>query len=105
MSAPRRGEIYWANLDPTIGREIRKRRPVLIVSPDEMNRALKTVIAAPLTSKLRAWPTRCTVQLRGRPRSAALDQMRCLDVRRLAGKLGQTDPAPALTILRTMFAA
>lgn len=63
MSAyPRQGEIYRATLDPTIGREIRKRRPMLIVWPDEMNRNLATVIAAPVTSKKRAWPTtRCAI--------------------------------------------
>jgi len=104
MAHPRQGEVYWANLDPAIGREIRKRRPVLVVSPDEMNRNLATVIAAPLTSKHRPWPTRCRVSYRGRSSSAALDQIRCLDAARLGERLAAIDAEPALRILRTMFA-
>lgn len=105
MNSPRQGQVLWANLDPTIGREIAKRRPVLIVSPDEMNRNLGTVIAAPITSTLRAWPSRCDVVVRGKTRSVALDQIRCISVARLAGKpLATVDPTPALAILRAMFA-
>lgn len=104
MPAPRRGEIYWANLDPTIGRELRKRRPVLIVSPDEMNRAMNTVIAAPITSTIRNWPVRYTLTLRGARRSIALDQIRCLAIERLGKRIAIVDSLPALTILREMFA-
>jgi mRNA interferase MazF len=104
MEYPRQGDVYWANLDPTIGREIRKRRPVLVVSPDEMNRNLSTVIAAPVTSTHRPWPTRCRISYRGRSSSAALDQIRCLDVARLGKRLAAVDPEPALGILRTVFA-
>ena len=101
---PRQGEVYWANLDPTVGREIRKRRPVLIVSPDEMNRNLATVIAALVASKPRAWPARCLITYRNRPSSVALDQIRCLDVERLGRRLASVDPGPALKILQAMFA-
>ena len=104
MAGPLQGEVYWANLDPTIGKEIRKRRPVLVVSPDEMNRNLGTVIAAPITSTHRPWPTRCRVTFRGRPRSIALDQIRCLDVARLGKRMAAVDAEPALRILRVMFA-
>lgn len=104
MPHPLQGEVYWANLDPTLGREIRKRRPVLVVSPNEMNRHLGTVVAAPLTSKQRPWPTRCRVTYRGRPSSIALDRLRCLDVARLGKRLAAIDAEPALRILRTMFA-
>jgi mRNA interferase MazF len=100
----RRGEVWWVNLDPVIGREIAKRRPALVVSPDEMNRALGTVIVAPITSTLRAWPTRYTVRLRGKARSVALDQIRVVDAARLARKLAAIDPDPALDILQRMFA-
>ncbi|MGH8720674.1 MAG: type II toxin-antitoxin system PemK/MazF family toxin, partial [Burkholderiales bacterium] len=61
MNAPRQGDVFWANLDPTVGREIRKRRPVL--SPDEMNRSLATVLAAPVTSTMRDWPTRRALRI------------------------------------------
>ena len=104
MAGPLQGEVYWANLDPTIGKEIRKRRPVLVVSPDEMNRNLGTVIAAPITSTHRPWPTRCRVTFRWRPRSIALDQIRCLDVARLGKRMAAVDAEPALRILRVMFA-
>ena len=101
---PRQGEVYWANLDPALGREIRKRRPVMIVSPDVMNRNLQTVIAAPITSTVREWPSRYIVILRGQRRSVALDQVRCLSVERLSKRIAALDPEPALRVLRTMFA-
>lgn len=105
MKPPLQGEVYWANLDPTVGREIAKRRTVLIVSPDEMNRNLETVIAAPITSTMRNWPTRCAVTVKKKSRSVALDQIRCISVDRLSGKaIASIDPAPALAILRAMFA-
>ena len=101
---PKQGEIYWANLDPTVGREIKKRRPVLIVSPDVMNRNLNTVIAAPITSTMRDWPTRCAIAVKGKTRSVALDQIRCLSVERLSSKpIASVDPAAALAILREIF--
>ena len=102
--SPRQGEVYWANLDPTVGREIKKRRPVLIVSPDVMNRNLETVIAAPITSTHRPWPTRCSISVRGKARSVALDQIRCLSIERLARRVAAADAGPALAILREMFA-
>lgn len=104
MSYPRRGEIYWVNLDPVVGREVAKRRPGMVVSPDEMNRALGMVILAPVTSTVRGWPTRVTVSLAGRRRSVALDQIRTVDVSRLGKRLGTVDPEPALAVLREMFA-
>lgn len=96
-ATPRQGDIYLADLAPS------GRQPVLVVSPDEMNRVLKTVIVAPLTSTRRDWPTRCVVSVRARPRSVALDQIRCLSVERLARKMGQADVAPARRILQAMF--
>lgn len=102
--SPRRGEVWWVNLDPVIGREISKRRPALVVSPDEMNRALRTVIVAPITSSIRPWATRYTVRIGGKPRSVALDQIRMVDTSRLSRKHAEIDPAPALDILQRMFA-
>ena len=104
MSAPRQGDVFWANLDPALGREIRKRRPVLVVSPDEMNRNLATVIAAPITTTIRPWPTRCAIRLRGRTSSVALDQIRCLDAQRFVRHIAHVDARPALRILQDMFA-
>ena len=101
---PRQGEIWWVNLDPTVGREVSKKRPCLVVSPDDMNAHLETVIAAPLTSTLREWPTRITVRLQRQQSSVALDQMRMVDRTRLIKKMTAIDPEPALDVLREMFA-
>jgi mRNA interferase MazF len=86
-----RGEVYWVNLDPTIGTEIQKTRPALVVSPDDMNEALPRVIVAPLTSKGQPLGCRPEVDFNGRPARILLDQIRCVDKRRLAGKLGEID--------------
>lgn len=103
-NSPRQGEIYWTNLDPVIGREIAKRRPALVLSPDEVNRHLDTIIMAPITSTLRPWPTRPLINLHGKQRSIALDQLRALSVLRLGRKITAIDPGPALAVLRDMFA-
>ena len=103
-SFPRRGEIYWVALDPTVGREIKKTRPALVVSPDEMNEALGTVILAPITSTLRDFPTRYTIRLKRKIASVALDQIRTVSVERLFKKMTSIDPRPALAILREIFA-
>lgn len=102
--SPRRGEVWWVNLDPVIGREVSRRRPALVVSPDEMNRALGTVFVAPITTTIRPWATRCTVRIDGKPRSLALDQIRVVDRARLIRKHTEIDPGPALDILQRMFA-
>lgn len=101
---PRRGEIYWVALDPAVGREIRKTRPALVVSPDEVNQALETVVMAPITSTIRDFPTRYTIRLQRKLASVALDQVRTVSVERLLRKMTAVDPKPALTILREMFA-
>lgn len=88
----RRGEVFWVNLDPTIGTEIRKTRPALVVSPDDMNAALPRVIVAPLTSKGQALGCRPEVEFDGRAARILLDQLRCVDKARLLGKLGEIDP-------------
>ena len=101
---PRQGEVWWVNLDPTIGKEISKRRPCLIVSPDDMNAHMGTVIAAPITSTLRSWPTRITIKLLRQNSSVALDQIRMIDNTRLLKKITTIDTEPALNVLREMFA-
>jgi mRNA interferase MazF len=101
---PQQGEVWWVNLDPTIGKEISKKRPCLIVSPDDMNAHLGTVIAAPITSTLRDWPTRITIRLQRQKSSVALDQIRMIDNTRLFKKMTVIDVEPALEVLREMFA-
>jgi len=85
----KRGEVYWVNLDPTVGTEIKKTRPALVVSPDDMNEALPRVIIAPLTSKGQALGCRPKVKFKGKSARILLDQLRAVDKRRLAGKMGE----------------
>ena len=85
---PRRDEVWLVSLDPTQGAEIQKTRPCLIVSPDEMNQHLRTVIIAPLTTVVRPYPTRVAVRFKGKTGQVALDQLRAVDRQRLVRKLG-----------------
>lgn len=99
-------EIYWVSLDPTRGSEIKKTRPCVIVSPDEMNESLKTVIIAPLTSTPRNFPTRVEVKVQRKKGQIALDQFRTIDRLRLGKKLGllnEKDSAEVKTVLLEMF--
>jgi len=103
---PQRDEVWLVSLDPTSGAEIRKTRPCLIVSPDEMNRNLRTVMVAPMTTVLRPYPTRVAVRFQGKSGQVALDQMRAVDRQRLVRKLGtSTDSAAtsASAVLLEMF--
>lgn len=83
--------IYLVNLDPTVGHEIRKTRPCMILSPNEMNRHLKTVMIAPLTTKSHDYPTRVSLRLEGKDAWIVLDQIRTVDRIRLIKKLGKID--------------
>ena len=85
---PRRDEVWLVGLDPTHGTEIQKTRPCLVVSPDEMNRHLQTVIVAPMTTITRPYPTRVPVRFQGKSGQVALDQLRAVDRQRLLRKLG-----------------
>ena len=102
-----RFDVYLINLDPTKGSEIQKTRPCVVVSPDEMNRFIKTVIVAPMTSKGTSYPTRVNCKFQGRQGQIVLDQIRTIDktriVRRL-GKIGKQQQIEVLSILGEMFA-
>jgi mRNA interferase MazF len=93
--APRQGEIWLVALDPAQGSEIRNTRPCLIVSPDEMNPHIATVIIVPLTATARAYPTRVRVRSQRKAGQAALDQIRSVDKSRLVKRLGQVPGATA----------
>lgn len=99
-----RGEVYWVNLDPTIGTEIKKTRPALIVSPDDMNVALPRVIIAPLTSKGQTLGCRPEVDFAGKSARILLDQLRSVDKRRLGGKMGKIELQKWHPILLEMLA-
>ena len=101
-----RFDIFWVSLDPTIGSEIRKIRPAVVVSPDEMNRNLNTIIVAPLTSTFKKYPTRIEVSLENRKGQVALDQIRTIDKSRLgekAGKIGERVSEKICDLLQKMF--
>jgi len=85
----KRFSVYLVNLDPTIGHEIKKTRPCLVISPDEMNEAIGTVIIAPMTTKGRSYPTRINLSFQGKEGQVILDQIRTIDKRRLTTFLGE----------------
>lgn len=100
----KRGEVYWVNLDPTVGTEIKKTRPALVISPDDMNKVLPRVIVAPLTSKGQPLGCRPEITLDGKQARILLDQLRCVDKLRLAGKMGEVDMALWHPLLLEMLA-
>ncbi len=97
-----RGEIWLAALDPTIGSEIQKTRPCVIISPPEMHNYLRTVIAAPMTTGSKAAPFRIPVTFRRKTGFILLDQMRTLDKTRLVKRVGLTSDKTLAEVLRTL---
>ena len=97
-----RFEVYLVNLDPVIGSEIRKTRPCVIVSPDEMNAHIATVIVAPMTTKGRPYPTRIPCRFRRKQAQVVLDQIRTVDKSRLVKRLGALDEATRGAVLSTL---
>ena len=103
----KRFDVFLVNLDPTQGHEMKKNRPCLVVSPDEMNRHISTVIVAPMTTRTRNYPTRVINRFEGKQGQIVLDQIRTLDKSRLGKKLGRIAPAigkKVLAVLQEMFA-
>jgi len=88
VSYPRRDEVWLVALDPSKGTEIKKTRPCLVVSPDEMNEPLQTALIAPMTTTVRSYPTRVNVTFRNKAGQVALDQLRAVDHQRLVRRLG-----------------
>ena len=102
----KRFDVYLVNLDPTVGREIKKTRPALIISPDEMNSHISTIIIAPMTKKGRLYPSRVSCTFQGKKGQIVLDQLRTVDKIRLVKKLGRIDKNTGnkvLSILKEMF--
>ena len=81
--------IYLVNLDPTVGHEIQKTRPCLVISPDEMNQNIQTVIIAPMTTKSHKYPTRIPVTIQNKRGWIVLDQIRTIDNKRIIKKIGK----------------
>ena len=103
----KRFEVYPVRLDPALGSEIQKTRPCVIISPDQMNRHIQTVIVAPMTTKGKKYPTRVECEFDGKQGQIVLDQIRTVDKMRLIKKSGELDgktQEEALRILTEMFA-
>ena len=103
----KRFDVHLVNLDPTIGREIKKTRPCLVISPDEMNEHIATVIIAPMTTKGRPYPTRIPCRFQSKQGQIVLDQIRTVDKVRLVKRLGRIDTTAqkaVIGLLAEMFA-
>lgn len=99
---PLRGAVYWVDLDPTRGSEIQKTRPCLVVSPDELNAHLRTVIIAPITSGGRPYPWRVECRVQQRKGRVAIDQLRTVDRDRLVGYIGALPEQTLTAVLETL---
>ena len=97
-----RFNIFLVRLDPTTGAETAKTRPCVVVSPDELNRAISTVIIAPMTTTRRGWPPRVEISFQGKTGEIALDQIRTVDKVRLVKRLGKLDSAKVAAVLDTL---
>lgn len=103
----KRFDVYLVNLDPTVGVEIRKTRPCLVISPDEMNAYIQTVVLAPMTTKARDYPTRVSCRFEGKDAHIVLDQLRTVDKSRLIKRLGRITTSTqkqVLAVLAELFA-
>jgi mRNA interferase MazF len=98
----KRFDVYLVSLDPTVGSEIKKIRPCLIISPGEMNRWIRTVIVAPMTTKGQPYPTRVPCEFQGKQGQVVLDQIRTVDKSRLVQKLGRIDKSTQREVLVTI---
>ena len=97
-----RCQVFLVRLDPATGAETAKTRPCVVVSPNELNRAVSTVIIAPMTTVRRGWPTRIEVSFQGKTGEIAVDQIRTVDKSRLVRRLGRLDADTANTVPDTL---
>ena len=95
-------EVYWINLDPTVGHEIKKTRPGVIISPDELNNGLGTVLVAPVTSTIKSYPFRPDCRISGKAGSIALDQIRCIDKTRLVKRMARLNQKEISNLKRVL---
>ena len=91
-------DIFWVNLDPTMGSEINKTRPCVVISPNEMNKYIRTVIIAPLTTASKRYPTRIEVKIKNKKSWIVIDQIRTVDKARLYNQIGKLDFKTAIKI-------
>lgn len=107
MAMVKRFQVHLVKLDPTLGSEIQKTRPCVVISPDQMNRHIQTIIVAPMTTRGKKYPTRVECEFDGKQGHIVLDQIRTVDKTRLVKKLGELDnetQEEVLRVLAEMFA-
>ncbi len=104
MVNPRRFEVWWCNFDPTVGVEIAKTRPAVIVSPDEYNDRVSWFTVAPMTTGQFRYGSRVSTRFDGRNATITVDQLRCVDRRRLSAKAGELDPETRIQLLQALAA-
>lgn len=97
-----RFDVFLTSLEPTVGKEIKKARPCVVISPDEMNEGFWTVIVAPMSSQIKPLPTRIPVTFSGKKGQILLDQIRAIDRQRLVKKLGKIDPRTGTKVLEKL---
>jgi mRNA interferase MazF len=97
-----RFDVYLVNLDPTVGSEIQKTRPCLVISPDEMNPHIRTVIVAPMTTAGKEYPTRIVCTFKGKKGHIVLDQIRTIDKTRLVKNMGTLDSETQLKVIAVL---
>jgi mRNA interferase MazF len=106
MKSFKQYDLVLVNLDPTVGSEMKKTRPCVVLSPNELNRNVETVVVAPITTHARAYPTRVPVRSTKEPSWVVLDQIRALDNGRVISRLGRLHPVEVKAVkdvLRTTF--
>ncbi len=99
-----RFDVYLVTLDPTLGSEIQKTRPCVVISPDEMNRTIATVILAPMTTQGRRYPSRVPCHFQGKKGQVILDQIRAVDKQRLLKRVGRIASITQQELLQTLAA-
>lgn len=100
VTTPLRGDVYLVALDPTVGSEIQKSRPCVVVSPDELNRHLRTVLIAPMTTTSHTYPWRVACRFQAKSGHVALDQLRVVDAQRFVKRLGRLAAPTLAEVLR-----
>ena len=103
QQAPVRNDVWLVSLNPTQGSEINKTRPAVIISPDEMNNNLNTLIVAPMTTTMKKWPSRININFEGTAGQIALDQIRALDKARFKKRLGKVEENTAKMIFSSLI--
>jgi mRNA interferase MazF len=98
----KRFDVYMVKLDPTVGSEIQKTRPCVVVTPDEMNANIRTVIVAPMTSTRHTFPSRIACDFQGKQGHIALDHLRSVDKKRFERRLGRITIAEQIEVLRAL---